>query len=97
MRGRFISGPAQLTRITCHGTRLSLLFIADGVTLSVTPTLTSVTLNDQFAVFVPVLAGSAEGQGVAGPAQGEVVVPLRVGAGVVVAAHLAYSTPTRKK
>ena len=69
MRWRFISGPAQLTCITGHGTLFSFLLGADGVTLSVAPTLTSVALNDQLAIFVPVLAGRAEGQGVAGPTQ----------------------------
>jgi hypothetical protein len=50
-------------------------------------------LYDELSLFVAFLAGGAEQQRVAGPAQGVVVVPLAVDAGVAAAAHLAHRTP----
>ena len=87
--------PAQLAGVAGDGALLGFLLVVDGVTLAVAPTLTSCALDDQLPVFVAVLAGCAEGQGMAWTAEGVVIVPLRIESGVACATHLAHGTPER--
>ena len=96
MGGQDVVGPAELTRVPLLGALFRVILGDDAVALAVAPALARATLDDEFGLFVNLLADDALTEGLARSAKGIVLEPLRVEAGIIGSTACADSAPGKR-